>query len=408
MRTFHEFHRLGALFCALGLLTVSATSCNFLEMRDATSVISAREETVAPTLQQAERKSEVEKKNEAEFAAQDTAGIVVNTDEPFATVSLAISGGIAADDNIRADAAARAREGQAYSFLTMYSGVYPLIQNADFAMTTMQGPVVNADPVENEIPVDAVTAMRELGFDLINVAGQYTLTEAGLTSSLDAVNTEELATIGAYRDSIDANDIRLYEKDGVTIAFLSFVETAPAGESLVVPDLTDMTAVEATVTYADLISDVVVVSVTWDADNNNRRPIAMQLAEAGADVIVGNGTKLEKAEWLDTEDGTKTFVAYSLGNLLSDGDTRPGIISGILTMNIVVNNDGSISLSDTAVHPVVTHYTDNGNGYQVMEMSQYSNELAAVHMVKGLTQTSLREEVGKVISSDFLPADITE
>lgn len=408
MRTFHEFHRLGALFCALGLLTVSATSCNFLEMRDATSVISAREETVAPTLQQAERKSEVEKKNEAEFSAQDTAGMVVNTDEPFATVSLAISGGIAADNDIRADAAARAREGQAYSFLTMYSGVYPLIQNADFAMTTMQGPVVNADPVENEIPVDAVTAMRELGFDLINVAGQYTLTEAGLTSSLDAVNTEELATIGAYRDSIDANDIRLYEKDGVTIAFLSFVETAPAGESLVVPDLTDMTAVEATVTYADLISDVVVVSVTWDAENNNRRPIAMQLAEAGADVIVGNGTKLEKAEWLDTEDGTKTFVAYSLGNLLSDGNTRPGIISGILTMNIMANNDGSISLSDTAVHPVVTHYTDAGNGYQVMEMSQYSNELAAVHMVKGLTQTSLREEVGKVISSDFLPADITE
>ena len=134
----------------------------------------------------------------------------------------------------------------------------------------------------------------------------------------------------------------------------------------------------------------------------------MQLAEAGADVIVGNGTKLEKAEWLDTEDGTKTFVAYSLGNLLSDGDTRSGILSGILTMDIVASADGSISLSDTAVHPIVTHYTDTGVGYQAMDVAQYTNELAAVHMVKGLTRTSLREEVGKVISSDFLPADITE
>ena len=408
MRTFHEFHRLGALFCALGLLTVSATSCNFLEMRDATSVISAREETVAPTLQQAERKSEVEKKNDSTSDTQSTEGAAVNVEAPFATVSLAISGGITADDDIRADAASRAREGQAYSFLTMYSGIYPLIQNADFAMTTMQGPVVASDPTENEIPAEAVTAMRELGFDLIDVAGQYPFTGEALTASLDAVNAEGLMSIGAYRDSIDANDIRLYEKDGVKIAFLSFVETAPESETPVVPDLSDMTAVEATVTYADLISDVVVVSVTWDAGNNNRRPIAMQLAEAGADVIVGNGAKLEKAEWLDTEDGTKTFVAYSLGNLLSDGDTRFGIISGVLTMNVVASSDGSISLSETEIHPVVTHFTDVGSGYQVMEMAQYSNELAAVHMVKGLTQTSLREEVGKVISTDFLPADLTE
>lgn len=409
MRTFHGFHRLGALFCALGLLTVSATSCNFLEMRDATSVLSAREETVAPTLQQAERKSEVEKKDDSAAAQQSGAnGTAAVTEEPFATVSLAISGGIAADDNIRADAASRAREGKEYSFLTLYSGVYPFIQNADFAMTTLQGPVVEADPVDNEIPVEALPALHELGFDLINVAGQYPLTNEGLSSTMAAVNAEGLTTIGAYSDSIDANDIRLYEKDGVTIAFLSFVETAPGGETPVVPDLSDMTAVEATVTYADLISDVVVVSVTWDADNNNRRPIAMQLAEAGADVIVGNGTKLEKAEWLDTEDGTKTFVAYSLGNLLSDGDTRSGILSGILTMDIVASADGSISLSDTAVHPIVTHYTDTGVGYQAMDVAQYANELAAVHMVKGLTRTSLREEVGKVISSDFLPADITE
>lgn len=407
MRTFHGFHRLGALFCALGLLTVSATSCNFLEMRDATSVISAREETVAPTLQQAERKSEVEKKNDPSDT-QNTEGIAVDTETPFATVSIAISGGITADDDIRADAASRAREGQTYSFLTMYSGIYPLIQNADFAMTTMQGPIVASEPKDNEIPAEAVTAMRELGFDLIDVAGQYPLTGDALATSLGVVNTEELMSIGAYRDSIDANDIRVYEKDGVKIAFLSFVETSPEGESPVVPALSDMTAVEATVTYADLVSDVVVVSVTWDAENNNRRPIAMQLAEAGADVIVGNGTKLEKAEWLDTEDGTKTFVAYSLGNLLSDGDTRAGIISGVLTMQVVANSDGSISLSDTEIHPIVTHFTDAGNGYQVMEMEQYSNELAAIHMIKGLTQTSLREEVGKVISSDFLPAELTD
>ena len=407
MRTFHGFHRLGALFCALGLLTVSATSCNFLEMRDATSVISAREETVAPTLQQAERKSEVEKKNDSSDT-QNTEGIAVDTETPFATVSIAISGGITADDDIRADAASRAREGQTYSFLTMYSGIYPLIQNADFAMTTMQGPIVASEPKDKEIPAEAVTAMRELGFDLIDVAGQYPLTGDALAASLGVVNTEELMSIGAYRDSIDANDIRVYEKDGVKIAFLSFVETSPEGESPVVPALSDMTAVEATVTYADLVSDVVVVSVTWDAENNNRRPIAMQLAEAGADVIVGNGTKLEKAEWLDTEDGTKTFVAYSLGNLLSDGDTRAGIISGVLTMQVVANSDGSISLSDTEIHPIVTHFTDAGNGYQVMEMEQYSNELAAIHMIKGLTQTSLREEVGKVISSDFLPAELTD
>ena len=59
-----------------------------------------------------------------------------------------------------------------------------------------------------------------------------------------------------------------------------------------------------------------------------------KIAEAGADIIVGNGDNIGKIEWIDTGDGTLTLAAYSLGNILSPADDAQSLYGGILNLSV--------------------------------------------------------------------------
>lgn len=399
--------RLAALFCVSSLLAFSATSCGLVEMRDATSEVLTRAETTAPTLQQAERYSVVESVGETETMPETEAAV---EEEPAMHVALAVAGGVRIDDAILSDAASRAAEGKDYSFLTMYANIFPVIQNADMTMVTLQDPVGDGT---GAMPMDSLTALTDLGFDVINVAGTDRLENAGagLRTTVDNVCTHDVLEIGAYKDDIDAGDVRVLEQDGVRVAYVAFTENADTDtDGLILHDLTDAANVSAIVTYADLVSDVVVVSVTWDNGTDStvraeQRSACQLLAEAGADIIVGNdGRGLQTAEWLTAEDGTQTLAVYSLGDLLSTGSDAQTTLSGVLTLDVVMNEAGETTLEDVQILPVVKHYTAEG-GYQVTELTKYTADMAALHGLGNITVDALQSVVNGTLPAAFLPTN---
>ncbi len=411
--------RLAVLFCATSLLAFSMTSCGVLEMRDATSEIRSREETAAPTLQQAEKYSLAEKTGEG-----DTAQMPTNTPEtepipanPETRLSLTVAGGIIVDEYICADAAARAVEGKEFSFLTMYSSVYPLVQNADMSLVTLHSPAADqdtfglSDQTHTNMPTASVTALAELGFDVTNVAGTDRLVcgADGLCSTIENAGDADMLVIGAHTDEIDAGDVRILEVDGVKVAFVAFTENANSDtDGLILHDLTDEAATMSLLTYADLISDVVIAAVTWDNSTTGsirveQKTAAQMLAEAGADMVVGsNGLGLQTAEWLTTENGTKTFVAYSLGNFMGTGTDAASILGGLLTLDIVSVAE-TVTLENVTIHPIVKHYDAGNTGYQVAELSKYAPELASAHGVGNLTMEDMQAVVNGIIPAEFLP-----
>ena len=404
--------RLAALFCVTSLLAFSATSCGFLEMRDATSEVRSREEVTAPTLQQAEKYSEVETEPETETIPAETEPV---QEEPKNSISLSLAGGIIVDEAICKDAAARSAEGKEYSFLTMYSAIFPLVQNADMSMVTLHSPAADAETfglsevTHTNMPSESLYALRDLGFDVINVAGtkRFDCTAAGLQSTIENVCETGLYQIGAYRDDIDAGDVRVMEVNGIRVSFVAFTENANSDTNgLVLHDLSDEAAAAALVTYADLVSDVVVVSVTWDngtgsAVRGEQKTAAQMLAEAGADIIVGSdGSGLQTAEWLTAEDGTETLVAYSLGSLLSTGTDAASSLCGMLTLDVVAAEEG-VALENVKVLPLVKHYEAGSTGYQVSEFFKYSPETAALHGENVLKD--MYTVVFSIIPEVFLP-----
>lgn len=382
-------------------------------MRDATSEVLSREETSAPTLQQAERYTKTETETESETAAETEALPA----EPEKRISLTAAGGVIVDSAIIADAAARAPEGKQYSFLTMYSGIFPLVQDADMALVTLNTPAANEETFGlstetfTNMPVDSLTALRDLGFDVINTAGTGRLvcTAAGLRSTVDNVRNTGVLQIGTYKDDIDAGDVRVLEANGIRVAYVAFTENANSDtEGLILHDLTDAPAAAAIITYADLVSDVVVVSVTWDNNTENsireaQRTACQMLAESGADVIVGtDGMGLQTAEWLTAEDGSVTLAVYSLGNLLATGTDAETVLSGLLTLDVVLGDEGA-SLENVQILPLAKHHTAEGTEYQITELSKYPADMAASHAVEGLTVRALESVYTGTIPASFMP-----
>lgn len=87
----------------------------------------------------------------------------------------------------------------------------------------------------------------------------------------------------------------------------------------------DISSIALAVSKAKANGDFVIVSIHWGMEyqagtTEEQRKIALELAEAGADVIWGHHPHiLQKMEWIENaEDDHRTLVIYSLGNLLSD------------------------------------------------------------------------------------------
>ncbi|PKN96855.1 MAG: hypothetical protein CVU43_18540 [Chloroflexi bacterium HGW-Chloroflexi-5] len=103
----------------------------------------------------------------------------------------------------------------------------------------------------------------------------------------------------------------------------------PGGRLAVIAaeDITGSLDVEnllTTIKDADQQAQVVVVSMHWGNEyqagaDERQQALAQQIADAGADVIWGHHPHvLQKMEWLQSADGRKVLVIYSLGNLLAD------------------------------------------------------------------------------------------
>ena len=87
--------------------------------------------------------------------------------------------------------------------------------------------------------------------------------------------------------------------------------------------------------------------------------LAQQLADAGADIIIGNHPHMvEPIEWLNDH---KTICFYALGNFISaqEDDSLAGMMAALKVTKTKVGDDVTIEISDVKAD---LHYTYS-NGY---------------------------------------------
>lgn len=173
---------------------------------------------------------------------------------------------------------------------------------------------------------------------------------------------------------------------------------------------------EQQVRKAAELADFVVVGTHWGVEDSHtitdaQRTLAQQLADWGADVIVGTHPHvIQNAEWRTAADGRQVFVVYSLGNFLSTQSKKDQMIGAILSLQFqkITAPDGTVTLGlvNPKLHPTVTHYGTNKSDVRTYLYRDYTPELASAHGVRAnssdFSYEYIRSTAEKYIDPAFL------
>jgi poly-gamma-glutamate synthesis protein (capsule biosynthesis protein) len=357
------------------------------------------------------------------------------TPEPtpqVATVDFSATGDNLIHQLIYQQAAARAGEGEKYSFDYCYENLVPFYAGFDVNWIN-QETLCNNELEPSTYPCfstpgECAEALYRAGIRVFSLSNNHTYDKGskGIAATLRFWDSmpEDVVTTGLWQGEEDYDTIPLQTVNGVTIAYLSYTEHTngiPQSSSMeanvIYTSQTDV--IERQVKRAAELADFVVVGTHWGVEDSHtitqaQRTLAQQLADWGADVIVGTHPHvIQDAEWLTAEDGRKTFVAYSLGNFISTQKHKDQLIGAILTLQLqkVTDPDGTVTLSvcEPKLHPTVTHYDSGKANVRTYLFRDYTQELASKHGVRAtysdFNYDYIQSTAEKYISAEFLSLD---
>lgn len=226
-----------------------------------------------------------------------------------------------------------------YSFDRMFRKVSPLIQKADFAIAnlevTLAGTPYSGYP-RFSAPDELAVAAKESGIDILltanNHASDYNL--KGIKRTINALDSISVQHTGTFldKDHKDSTNLVIMEKGSIRVGLLNYTESTNGRKvpSPAIVNRTDTTGMKKDIN--DALSqnlDKLIVFLHWgieydSAPSKAQRKTAEFLFEQGVDIIIGTHPHvLQPMEFIQAKNGNKErFIAYSLGNFISDQRTR--------------------------------------------------------------------------------------
>ncbi len=352
---------------------------------------------------------------------------VTEVEDIFTRVSFVAVGDNLIHDTVYEQAQARSSDG--YDFGYAYQYIADRIAQPDVAILNQETLIStehnpSSYPTFNS-PAELGEEMLEIGFDVFNMATNHSIDkgEAGLISAINYWKSKDtpekdILTTGAYLNEEDYKNIPMHEVNGVKIAYVGFTQSTnglslPSDTEVILMLAEDEERLKERIKAADKIADVVIVNAHWGEEythepNSTQRDLAEKIASWGADVIIGTHPHvIQPVEYINNADGSRTLVAYSLGNFISAQSKSATMLGGMLNFEIVKNNEtGEIAFENVKFSGVVNHY---GSGYaniRIYPLDEYTPELADAHgMVSknpGFDLEYLQSLLEEVIDREFL------
>lgn len=287
----------------------------------------------------------------------------------------------------------RRTNGTGYDFSPVYANIAEAIQEHDIAMINQETPLggtplgLSSYPLFNS-PQEVGDAVVEAGFHLINHANNHILDagEAGLKNTLTYWKSLNIPVIGAMTK--EDKPILYLSHEGITVALLSYTygmngmrlsEKSPYRISLL-----NKATVESEATEARKNADLVIASVHWGDENilkynEEQRAYAKLFAAHNVDLVVGHHPHvLQPLESLPRADGREMWVAYSLGNFVSNQNDAENMLGGLLSVEFR-GNKGNMLVQNIRMIPTITHFEAGYKNTKIYFLEDYTKTLAAKH-----------------------------
>ncbi len=296
------------------------------------------------------------------------------------TASLTVAGTLAIEKNIRQSA--YASDTKQYDFTELAALLRPELRS-DLNAVFLENILSDEEKISTAVvPTCAAELLTAAGFNLClnGYSGAWEKKQTGLVSTLRALWKQNISTLGA-RTSADEQNILLRDINGIRVALMQYTGTVSSSvrKKMAKADVPwALPAAEPEEISADLAAaaaqgaEVRIVLLNWGnvgTKNHTKAQteLARRIAEAGADVIIGAGSRVpQTAEYITTSDDRKVLCAYCLGTLISDERGTVNRIGGYM-LHLIFSRDavsGTVKLLSASYTPTyVWRYRQDGKYY---------------------------------------------
>lgn len=314
------------------------------------------------------------------------------TPVPGGTVTLTLGGSVNIDDAIRKSA--YYSDSGKYDFVEIMSLLQDEMQS-DLTLVTLENVTYDAVKVSSvNAPSAVMDMLADAGVDIVALGypKAYDKGLDGVRATIEAAQSCGMSTLGLYANQADADALRMFKVDNVNIAFLHYTESVSnAGKKAINSDGAEYALPTTLVSgtpdrmLADVRSarekgaDVVIVSLNWGTASASKpttaqKELAQQLADAGADVIVGAGSRVvQPITWLSSKDADgnirHTLCAWSLGSLINESRKDGNVLGMLLQLQISFDGD-TVSFEKVCYTPTyIWRYKQDGQYYYRIAVS---------------------------------------
>lgn len=269
--------------------------------------------------------------------------------------------------------------GPEYDYTQTFLDVAHLLAEGDITVVNLEGNLCGSPygSTSRSAPQSFADALGHSGVDLVQLANSYSINQgiSGLQTTIQGVKDAGMEPLGVYADEREYKAGKGYtirEVEGIKIAFVAFTKgmdgmTLPQGSEHCVNVLYS----DYDSTYQDIDSkaihtvmdaveaekpDLTVAMLHWGSEYNDtisksQKSIVSLLQDRGVDAIIGTHPHYVQKMTYDPETGN--FVAYSLGDLLSDG-VRSGTEYSVILKLEITKSGGSTKITGYSYTPVFT------------------------------------------------------
>lgn len=211
-------------------------------------------------------------------------------------------------------------------------------------------------------PIEIGQTLKGLGVDIVSLANNHAFDkeEEGVLASLANWNKIGMPYVGAYKSKEDAETLRVLEKNGLRVCFLSYTrgtngKKIPSNKKYLVdkfhPDRMKSIKDKIKNIRNKNLADVIVVSMHYGKEYHlepsaDQKEVSADLSDAGADIIIGNHPHvLQPPAWIMNSRGKRSLAAYSLGNFYTGQEGLYRQIGGFFTVDIEKKSADSTMLT---------------------------------------------------------------
>lgn len=283
-----------------------------------------------------------------------------------------------------------AKNGSSWNFDYVFKNISPIIKSADFSIANLETSVggkemgvtkynQEGNPIINA-PVEFLDSVKKAGFQYLVTANNHSfdLKDEGREKTIKILDRYGFYHGGTYLSEYYRDNISIVRVNGISIAILPYTQMVNTGTEaykktgkMYKLNLIDFDLIEKDIKEARRRNaDIVLLYVHWGKENVQtanayQKETARKLAELGADVIIGSHSHtVQPAEFIDTPDGRKVFVIYSMGNFISS--MARDINQDALLLNLHMTKKDGKSYIDKITYMCITNGMEGGKLYAAL------------------------------------------